>query len=74
MLEHEINIRTMPACTIIPVLVYPDVETAIQWLYQNFGFKERWRAGNQRAQLAYGDGVIAITSHNPDISGKTAST
>ena len=53
--------RTMPPCTIIPVLVYPDVAGAIEWLSQMFGFRERWRAGNHRAQLSFGGSTIAIS-------------
>ena len=52
--------RTMPSCTIVPVLIYRDVAAAITWLRQAFGFKERWRAGNHRAQLSFGEGTIAI--------------
>jgi uncharacterized glyoxalase superfamily protein PhnB len=54
-------IRTMPGCTIIPVLYYTDVEKAITWLCDTFGFKERWRMGNHRAQLAFDGGVIAVS-------------
>ena len=53
--------RTMPACTIIPELVYDDVGRAIDWLCEKFGFAERWRAGDHRAQLSFGEGTIAIT-------------
>ena len=52
----------MPESTIIPVLAYPDVEQAIAWLTDVVGFKERWRIGNHRAQLSYGNCTIAITS------------
>jgi uncharacterized glyoxalase superfamily protein PhnB len=51
----------MPASTVIPVLGYPDVGAAIDWLCETFGFTERWRAGAHRAQLAVGDGCVAIT-------------
>jgi uncharacterized glyoxalase superfamily protein PhnB len=29
-----------------------------------FGFNERWRAGNHRAQLSFGEGAIAISERN----------
>jgi hypothetical protein len=48
--------RSMPESTVIPVLGYDDVGEAIEWLSDPFGFTERWRAGNHRAQLAVGDG------------------
>jgi uncharacterized glyoxalase superfamily protein PhnB len=51
----------MPASTVIPVLGYEDVGEAIGWLCAAFGFRERWRAGNHRAQLAVGDGAVALT-------------
>lgn len=53
--------KTMPESTIIPVLAYPDLEQAIAWLTDVLGFKERWRIGNHRAQLSYGNCTIAIT-------------
>jgi PhnB protein len=53
--------RTMPACTIIPELVYDDVPEARRWLCHVFGLAERWHAGDHRAQLSFGEGTIAIT-------------
>ena len=53
--------RTMPDCTILPVLSYDDVEEAIDWLCKTFGFQERWRVANHRAQLSYYGGVIVVT-------------
>jgi uncharacterized glyoxalase superfamily protein PhnB len=53
--------RSMPPSTVIPVLGYENVGEAIDWLCTAFGFKERWRAGNHRAQLAVGDGAVALT-------------
>jgi uncharacterized glyoxalase superfamily protein PhnB len=54
--------KTMPENTIIPVLAYPDVEQAIAWLTGVLGFKERWRIGNHRAQVSFGNCTIAITA------------
>ena len=51
----------MPAGVVIPVLGYPDVGEAVDWLCGAFGFSERWRAGNHRAQIAVGDGAVAVT-------------
>ena len=53
--------RSMPASAVIPVLGYDDVVAAAGWLCETFGFAERWRAGNHRAQLAMGDSAVAIT-------------
>jgi uncharacterized glyoxalase superfamily protein PhnB len=53
--------RSMPSSTVIPVLAYADVSEAIDWLCTRFGFTERWRVGSHRAQLAVGDGAVALT-------------
>jgi len=53
--------RTMPACTIIPQLVYDDVTEAGRWLCHVFGLTERWHVGDHRAQLSFGTGTVAIT-------------
>ena len=53
--------RSMPASTVIPVLDYAELGEAIDWLCGVFGFTERWRAGSHRAQLAVGDGAVALT-------------
>jgi uncharacterized glyoxalase superfamily protein PhnB len=56
----------MPTSTVIPVLVYGDVPAAIEWLCSRFGFTERWRAGAHRAQLAVGDGAVAVAERRGD--------
>jgi uncharacterized glyoxalase superfamily protein PhnB len=53
--------RSMPPATIIPELPYPDVREAVDWLCHVFGFKERLRIGNHRAQLQFGDGSLVAT-------------
>ena len=50
--------RSMPSVTVIPVLVYEEVDEAVEWLSDTFGFIERWRAGDHRAQLAVDDGAV----------------
>jgi uncharacterized glyoxalase superfamily protein PhnB len=52
--------RTMPNATVIPVLVYDNVGAACDWLCRAFGFTERWRAGDHRAQLAFDGGALII--------------
>ena len=53
--------RSMPAATVIPVLIYPDVRAAVAWLGAAFGFEERVRIGeDHRAQLRYGDGAVIV--------------
>jgi uncharacterized glyoxalase superfamily protein PhnB len=53
--------RSIPAPTVIPVLIYPDVREAVAWLCAAFGFVERVRIGeNHRAQLRFGDGAVIV--------------
>lgn len=59
--------RSMPSSVIIPVLNYSDVREAVEWLCRTFGFVERLRIADHRAQLAFGKGEIVVTgrSKNP---------
>jgi uncharacterized glyoxalase superfamily protein PhnB len=54
--------RSAPPATITPVLVYPDVRAAVDWLAAAFGFVERVRIGEaHRAQLQAGaDGAVVV--------------
>jgi uncharacterized glyoxalase superfamily protein PhnB len=53
--------RSIPSSTVIPVLVYPDVRAAVEWLETAFGFVERVQIGeDHRAQLSYGDGGLIV--------------
>ena len=53
--------RSIPASTVIPVLIYPDVRAAVAWLSAAFGFAERVRIGeNHRAQLRFGGGAVIV--------------
>ena len=53
--------RSIPQATVIPVLIYPEVREAVEWLTRAFGFVERVRIGeNHRAQLAFGDGAVIV--------------
>jgi uncharacterized glyoxalase superfamily protein PhnB len=45
---------------VTPVLVYPDVGRAVQWLTHAFGFVEHVRIGDHRAQLGFGDGALIV--------------
>lgn len=50
----------------IPVLTYPDVRAAVDWLVEALGFVERvWIGPNHRAQLSFGDGslIVADATH-----------
>ena len=52
--------RSIPECTVIPVLGYEDVEKASDWLCNAFGFTVRLRIANHRVQLLVGDGAIVV--------------
>jgi uncharacterized glyoxalase superfamily protein PhnB len=53
--------RSIPQATVIPVLIYPDVREAVDWLVTAFGFVERVFIGeNHRAQLSFGDGALIV--------------
>jgi uncharacterized glyoxalase superfamily protein PhnB len=53
--------RSIPPVSVIPVLVYPDVREAVEWLQAAFGFVERVRIGeSHRSQLSFGDGALIV--------------
>jgi uncharacterized glyoxalase superfamily protein PhnB len=52
--------RSVPASSVVPVLAYPDVPAAADWLCDAFGFHERLRIGDHRAQLVYGNGAVIL--------------
>lgn len=54
--------RSAPPTTVTPVLIYPDVRAAVEWLESAFGFGERVRIGDDhRAQLRVGtDGAVVV--------------
>lgn len=68
--------RSMPASTVIPVLGYRDVREAVAWLCRAFGFVERLRIADHRAQLAVGDGslVVAGLSGGAEAAGAPGSS
>ena len=55
-----LNNHSMPTSGVIPVLSYPDVLAAVQWLCAAFGFKERLLIGTHRVQLIAGSGAIVV--------------
>ena len=57
--------RSAPTATVVPVLVYQDVEKAIDWLCTTFGFRERLRVAGRdgrvsHAQLMVSEGAIML--------------
>src|SRR5579885_2868768 len=56
--------RSVPPCTVIPVLIYPDPAAAAAWLSKAFGFTVRLRIANHRIQMKAGDGCFTIAEGN----------
>ena len=54
--------RSAPHTAVIPVLYYPDVRKAVEWLTTGLPFAERLRIGGHRCQLVYGDGAIVVAT------------
>ena len=60
--------RSVPPPTVVPVLVYPDVRAAVDFLSSAFGFVERTRIGeDHRSQMAVGtDGAVIVADLGGD--------
>ena len=61
--------RSMPTASVIPTRAYPDVAEAVAWLCDAFGFRERLRIGNHRAQLVFGDGAMVVNQARAPAAG-----
>ncbi len=57
------NNRSVPVSTVLPLLVYRDIDEAADWLGRAFGFKEHFRYGKPVAgiQMFLGSAVIMLT-------------
>ena len=63
--------RSAPPTSVTPVLSYPNVAAAVDWLTRTFGFVEHVRISDHRAQLGFGDGSLIVA----DVSqGRSAPT
>jgi uncharacterized glyoxalase superfamily protein PhnB len=59
--------RSAPSAAVTPVLIYPDVRDAVDWLGAAFGFVERVRIGeNHRSQLIAGEGDVIVGAVRED--------
>jgi uncharacterized glyoxalase superfamily protein PhnB len=58
---------SIPGATVIPVLEYPDVLAAADWLCRTFGFSERLRIGTHRVQLDIGEGAVVLAAGSDDL-------
>jgi uncharacterized glyoxalase superfamily protein PhnB len=63
--------RTTGSASVVPELVYAEVEQAVDWLCAAFGFTELWRAGGHRARIAFGNGVLIVADADP-VYGRAA--
>ena len=57
--------RSIQQATVIPVLAYPDVNQAADWLCAAFGFSVRLRIGDHRVQMNVGDGAVTLRELRP---------
>jgi len=58
--------RSMPSDVVMPILHYPDMRAAIEWLVAVFGVRERLRISDHRAQLELGGGAIIVATEDRD--------
>jgi uncharacterized glyoxalase superfamily protein PhnB len=60
--------RSAPSASVTPVLSYPDVPAAVDWLTAALGFRVRVRIGeDHRAQLQFGeDGAVVVADRGRD--------
>jgi uncharacterized glyoxalase superfamily protein PhnB len=54
--------RAAPDSAVIPVLYYPDVRAAVEWLTTALPWVERLRIGEHRCQLVYGNGAVVVAN------------
>jgi hypothetical protein len=53
--------RSAPDSAVIPVLYYPDVRQAVEWLTSALPFTERLRNSENRRQLVHSNDAIVVT-------------
>jgi uncharacterized glyoxalase superfamily protein PhnB len=69
--------RSIPEATVVPVLIYPDVREATDWLVEAFGFVERvWIGDNHRCQMRVGEhgAVIAADERHGRVAPRPGET
>src|SRR5712692_5507947 len=59
--------RSVPADTVLPHIIYPDITTALAWLTRTFGFTEHYRYGEpvSGAQMYLGNAYIMLRASRP---------
>lgn len=58
--------RSVPSCSVIPEVGYPDVTEGAAWLERAFGFQVRIRIGNHRVQMRFRDGALVAVERQSD--------
>ena len=66
--------RSIPEAIVIPELAYRDVGEAVAWLCEVFGFEERLRIANHRAQLTFGQGAVIVIEGGGEEEGRRGIT
>ncbi|HUA11295.1 MAG TPA: VOC family protein [Solirubrobacteraceae bacterium] len=62
--------RSIPDAEVIPVLIYPEVREAVDWLTRAFGFRERLKIGEaHRSQINVGERGAVVAA---DVRGERA--
>lgn len=64
--------QSAPPVSVTPVLTYANVAEAVDWLVRVFGFAERVRIGEHRAQLSFGNGALIVADDSGDRRSPTA--
>jgi uncharacterized glyoxalase superfamily protein PhnB len=59
--------RSVPTDTILPHVLYQNIDAAIAWLIRAFGFKEYYRYGEpvSGAQMRFGNATIQLSRAKP---------
>lgn len=52
--------RSAPLGNVIPVVAYPDVAAAVEWLGAALGFQVRLRIGTHRTQMWFGSACLVV--------------
>ena len=64
--------RSAPDTAVMPVLYYPDVRKAVEWLTTSLPFSERLRNSDTRSQLSHGNGAVVVAT--PGVHANAASS
>ena len=66
--------RSASPCVVTPVVAYPDVAAAVEWLEAAFGFRMRLKIGSHRAQMWFGSACVVAAESGEDNEWATRSS